>query len=190
MIMTRFHISDIFDRDLLQDAVLAMDNAAGHGNFREEERRRKRQHSQVKSQLYMCRKPRRTTDDRTSTCVHRCKSISGISTRHLPLHQKSLDREQLHRVSSTMTMNALYRKQLMEMSVSQHMEAVIPTMNGNYRSSRNASKPERQASLENVDSLFSPDDDSENDSQEDPADVLSLHEKASTLANILSTIKV
>ena len=57
---------------------LQTDNASGHGKRQADERRVRRRESRNKSQLFMCRQPRRTSDDDDCSSCSSTESFSSL----------------------------------------------------------------------------------------------------------------
>lgn len=93
--MTGFHLSDLLASAHVDHATVAIDNARGHGKQSERERRRRRHESRMQSQLYMCRKPRRTADEdgdcvMVDDCDTNPDATSSLMYRRAPSFIKSM----------------------------------------------------------------------------------------------------
>ena len=105
--MTMFLLADVLDLTPQgTQATISSDNARGHGKQKEQERQRKRSESRQQSQLFMCRKPRRTADAHgdgtmseptttTATTMHKLYP-SGKRSPLLPLSSPMSVRDFLH----------------------------------------------------------------------------------------------
>lgn len=146
--MTAFLISDLLDN--ATRAVLATDNAAGHGKRVELERRRQRHHARIQSQR-PCRKPTRTADDHEDIEGNECNSsLSPILSRGRLSHTSEYCMEKLSlRAVDSPSVQDLWHSgrskfpTLPEFKVESH-KPTLPHM----VSPHNACKPRRRASID------------------------------------------
>lgn len=141
--MSTFCLSQFLGNASMSIASLENDNASGHGKRQADERRAQRLESRNKSQLYMCRQPRRSCDDDdTSSCSSSSASESQSCQSPTPTTHKMC------------VVRCYSPTSIAEYTISPRLGTPIKTKFASAQASRrNAPKPVRQNSCSDLQAM-------------------------------------
>lgn len=173
--MTETMLRELLSNHFCENMQLRVDNAAGHGKQKAQELQRKRQHSRIQSQHFMCRKPTRTEDDDGYQELSIDNSISNSAIPPPDIHAKQRRQQQRHTgispsIDSTVscreklcspTAHKVHDNEVAKISKAHSLDKTCSVSNrilDDASSTRNVCMPQRRDSVDDIEPVSFVDD--------------------------------